>query len=453
MKKYNNKEKGTFMKFLSLSAIALSVAMVGCSPTTPPPQSAGGDDFPNAQVLGKIIVDNLSKGEQWADSIALPAASSPAAIAQSVSVPSAPSSGLTKKTNTSLTLHFDFSDTSHGVVRVDAHLVSDSAIKNDTFLILYDDAFRDSIKNNEHLYMLKGKSTNKKTLITTSYLFIDSDGDSIINNQDGKPNRVFVSSSSAFLVGAVRKFEIEIDAGKDGNLDTKEDLRILQCQSLSLGKNNDTLSMVRYENYGGDSALFDASVRDSFFIRVRLVDTDILSRRTDAEAVFLMFPLDSSKNHPVYFRSAKSLSSGAVARSIVRSPRPDSLFSANDTALAYIIVDSPDNIVNLDTFRMRIVTGENPADMANNSLIELFIHQIKRRADERETLLTLTSDQPVAKGQKLQSGSLSLYLIHADGGWISLIGSFMAAGITAHYEDSQGNSINLEWDRNGEPVE
>jgi hypothetical protein len=442
------------MKINLLIALAVLVVLAGCSPTTQPQLSGGGNDFPNppsSAALGKLIADNLSTGAHWADSVQLPAPSSPAALAQSVSVPSATSTGMAKKATTSETLRFDLSDTGNGVVRVFYGLVSDTIIKNDTIYVLYDDAFRDGIRNNEHLYSLKGASIDRRTLVRSSYLFVDSDGDSIMNNRDGKPNRVFVSISTASPLDPIAQFDIEIGAGKDGNLDTKSTLRILQCQSLSLSRKGDTLSMVRYEKYRGDSVIFDAASRDSLLVRVRFIDTDILQRRTCAEAIFLIFPADTIKNRPMYFRSVKSLESGAAITSLVRGSGPDSLFKANDTALAYIIAERPVSEASLDTLILRILTGNNPAGAAGNALLGLYSHKFKRTGDDRETIISLTCDQPVAPGDTVQSGKFSLKLLYSDGRWISIVGAVTPSTISAQYEDSKGNKKMLDWDRNGNP--
>jgi hypothetical protein len=442
------------MKPFSCATLALFLTLYGCSPTGSPPVSGGGNDFPNppsAAALGKIIADNVSKGDHWADSITLPAASSPAAIAQSVSVPSVPVSGMAKRATTSQTLRFDLSDTAKGIVRVYYGLVSDTLIKNDTFVVLCDEAFRDNVKNNEHLYLLKGASVNRQTLLRSSYLFVDSDGDSVVNNRNGRPNSVFASISTVPPLGPTAKFEIELAAGSDGNLDTKAGLRILRCQSLSLAQKGDTLSMARYEGYG-DSAIFDAA-RDSQFVRVRLIDTDVLGRRTTAEAVFLIFPADSAGNRPAYFRSVKSFNNGATATAIVRGPGSDSLFKANDTALAYVIIERPDNVVAVDTLGLRIITGASPSDEAGNALAGLYSHKIKHSADDRETIVSLTSGQPVEQGQSIQSGTFSVQIIYADGRWIKLAGSIAPSSVTANYVDSKGNTRSLQWDRSGEQLQ
>jgi hypothetical protein len=438
------------MKLFTFVSLMLCLMALGCSkPTT---LVGGVNDFPNpltSAELGKIITDNLSKGDHWSDSVALPEASSPLALAQSVSVPVIPSSELAKKTATSQTLRFDLSDTAHDVIAVYYSNTSDSVIKNDTLIVLYDDAFRDKIKNNEHLYLIKGSSLNQLTHVRSSYLFVDSDGDSIINNRNGKPNRVFVSSASTGPSGASTRFEIEIDGGADNNLDTKADMRILQCRTLSLSKDGDTVSLADYRSMSVGSILFDASRNDSLLIGVRLIDTDLLLRKTHAEAIFAIFPSDSSKNRAVYFRSEKSLSSGASVKYIVRAQGDDSLIEANDTALA-TIASAAEGV--LDTLRLQVLIGKNPSDTSGNALLGLYNHKINRSGSQRETIISLVCDQPVRKGEALQSGSFSLRIVFDDDQWITAIGSFSPTEIAAKYEDSKSFSRNLTWDRNGKPA-
>ena len=240
-------------------------------------------------------------------------------------------------------------------------------------------------------------------------------------------------------------------------------MRILQCQTFEINAGGDTLSLTRYESYREGHPLFDASVRDSFPVRVLSIDTDILQRRTVAEAIFLLFPADSAKNLPMYFRSIKSFGSGATTTYVVRSPQPDSLFNVGDTALASIFAETPD-LGSIDTIRMRILIGGNSSttdgieatirqSRKRNALIELYRHLIKREAGERETIFSLTSDKPLVKGNELQSGSFSLKIVYDDDQWILLNGLFTPDGISAAYVDAKGNTISLKWSRAGEPAQ
>jgi hypothetical protein len=433
------------------SSLVVFIMLLGCTSPTTTQLSGGGNDFPNATVVGKAIADNLSQGDHWADSLALPAASSPAPIARSAVLPSVPSEQTAKRAVKSQSLHIAV-DSVAGIVLMDYSAISDSILRRDTLIFLYDSAFRDNVKDNEHLYLVKSSSIDLATLARTSSLFVDADGDNVINNKNGRLNRVIVSSSTSFLLRPARTSQIVVDAGADQDLATGGDNRIMLCRTFDVNASGDTVSLTQYESYGADSVILDASSRDSSFIRARMIDTDILGRKTLSQAVFLVFPADSVKNRPVYFQSVKTLLTGAAVKLLVRSQKPDSLFFTGDTAWAYLITEAPGDSGNIDTICMRVLVGENPANPDANRLIGLSRHLIKRRASDRETIFSLTSDVPLAKGETLRSGSFSLKIVGSDDQWYLAKGAFSPEGISAAYEDSKGKSVTLKWDRMGLPV-
>jgi len=98
-----------------------------------------------------------------------------------------------------------------------------------------------------------------------------------------------------------------------------------------------------------------------------------------------------------------------------------------------------------------ILTGSNPANPAGNALKGLYSHKTRRAADERETIVSLMCDQPVASGDTVESGTFSLKLLYTDDRSITVVGSFTPVAITAQYEDSKGNTRKLDWDRSGKP--
>ena len=407
----------------------------------------GGNDFPNP-AIGAILAEGISKGNNWGDSVAMPEPVSPLSASQSVSVPSTPSA----VHGTAITLHIDLSDTGRGLIYWYYGVSSaDTSIKNDTIIFLYDAAYRDS--SVKHMYLYKGVTVSKRTQVRSTYLFVDADGDSIINNRNGLPNRVFIAASSTTALGVTEKSELEIDGGKDGNLDTKADNRVRQCRSVKISATGDTLSAIEYTNYRRDSVIIDPLGPDSVKVRVTLMQRDLLMRHVATEAIFLIFPSDSTKNCPVFLRSVTTAKSGRIITSIIRSPKADSLFAYNDTAVAHIIVDDPNDIVNNDTLRMTVLLGKRPADSASNALLGIFNHTIKKKLNDREKIFSFVSDTPLTKKLKPQSGSLSLSLIYADGKWFEVAGRFTPDKITATCRDNKGTVAKFSWDRSGNPIQ
>ena len=448
------------MKGLLVTAVAIAVLVFSCAKSLNV-AGGGGDDFPNshttASALGKSIADNLSSANQWGDSIVLPQSPTASLATQSVSVPSVPaaqSSALAKKTATSQSLTYDFSDTLFGVVRVFYGESTDSTVKSDTIILLYDAAFRDTSVKNKHLYAYEGQTLNALSRVQTYYRFADSDGDSIINNQDGKPNQVIaqIIVMNPPPLGTVEKTFLETDGGADGNLDTKADNRLLAFSYVKLSAAGDTVSFAQYESYSGSAFIIDPTRTDSCMVRLRALSTDLLERRTTTEAVFAVFPSDSSKNYPAYVRSVTSFNSGKTTAFLVRGARPDSLFHGSDTAWARIIANSPNDIVVADTLQYGVVLGKNPADSSSTTLLSIRRHTLQRIGDERESIFSVISDKPLARNQALQSGTLSDTLNYSDGGWIHVNGTIAPDRISAVFMDSKGNTLNLAWDRSGAVV-
>jgi hypothetical protein len=446
------------MKVLDLLLIAV-VVFTACTKNTIVADGGGGNDFPNphttASALGKAIADNLSSGDHWGDSIIMPQSLSASLATQSVSIPSIPETApsLAKKSATSISLHYDLSDTLHGIVRVYYSVTSDSAVENDTLVMLYDAAFRDTSEKNKHLYSYEGITINKLSHIKTHYRFADSDGDSIINNRDGKPNQVIAEVTVINPLGGVDKTMLSADGGADNNLDTKADNRLLAFSYVKLSAQGDTASFTHYESFSGASFIIDPTRTDSCLVRLRSIDTDILLRRTVTEAVFAVFPSDSVKNYPVYVQSSKFFDNGKIVTSLVRGARLDSLLYAGDTAWARIIVDSPNDIAIADTLQYGVLLGKNPGDSSTTSLLSIRRHVVRRLGDERESIFSVKSDWPLAHNQALQSGSLSLTLNYADGQWIHIDGTFTSDKIIAVFTDSKEDTLNLAWDRSGTPVQ
>ena len=447
------------MKGLYLLLIATGVLFSACTKTTLV-ADGGGNDFPNshttASALGKTIAANLGSGNNWGDSIVMPQSPSPASATQSISVPtSAPSSSsLAKKTQASQSLIFDLSDTVNGIVLAYYDVSSDSLIKNDTLVLLYDDAFRDTSIKNKHLYQYKGTTINTLSHIQTRYRFTDSDGDSIINNLDGKLNQVIAEVTVINPLGTVEKTVLGVDGGADENLDTKADNRLLAFSYVKLAANGDTASFMQYESYTGSLFIVDPTRTDSSLVRLRSIDTDILLRRTVTEAVFVVFPgPDSVKNYPAYVRSCKYFDRGKTITSLVRGVPPDSLLHADDSAWARIIVNSPNDIVTNDTLQYGVMLGKNPGDSAALSLLSIRRHVLQRIGDERESIFSVKSDQPLARNQALRSGAMSLWLNYSDGQWIYADGTFTTDRISVVFTDSKGDTLDLAWDRSGAQVQ
>ena len=152
-------------------------------------------------------------------------------------------------------------------------------------------------------------------------------------------------------------------------------------------------------------------------------------------------------------QSRKFFDNGKIVTSLIRGVRPDSLLHSGDTAWARIIVDSPNDIMTADTLQYGVMLGKNPGDSSATSLLSIHRHVVQRLGNERESIFSVKSDQPLARNQALESGSLSLTLNYADGQWIHIEGTFTPDKIGAVFMDSKGDMLNLAWDRSGAQIQ
>jgi hypothetical protein len=443
---------GVLMKLHLIAALAIAPFLCSCTNMT---IAGGGNDFPNSRELGLTIADNLASGDHWSDSVSLPEPSSPLALAQAISIPTAASQGLSKtcKTASKTTIKIDLSDTANGIVNMYISSSNDSILRNDTLAVLYDEAYRDTINNNERLHFAKGTISFRRSSITQTYSYSDGDGDGVINNQNGKPNRLKIATSQTTLLGVTTTSECIVDGGKDGNLDTKADIRILAYSTSAVDKKGDTLSLTDYESYDNDSTIIDASGPDSCLVRLRSLETTLPGKRTISEAVFAIYPHSSEKNHPVYYQSVSTLGNLLTINDVVRSQKSDSLVNAGDTALVLRIVESPLDSMAIDSLCLRMTAERTLSDSSGNYLIGFSHHRIKRKGPERDVVFSVTCNEPIKTSDKPQSGSFSIAMTYNDGQWVTLKGSFTQEKITAVGENSIGNKATFTWKRNGEPVE
>jgi len=428
---------------------------VSCSHVTT--LAGGGNDFPNSHTtsasLGELIADNLSSGDSWQDSVSIPTAPAPDSVAQSITIPDAPAITLGKKTASAQTTVLDFSDTSAKQLVYLYHTdTSDTMAKTDTVIYKYDDVFRDSTVKTKNMFIYKGSTLNKTTRARSTYVFRDKDGDSIINNQDGKPNKVLASVTYTLSSGIADKADVILDGGKDNNLYTKNDDRILSCTFGRFRANGDTVVFGKYSNMNPyDSVIFDPVRTDSIRVRFTLMDTDILLRRTLTEAIYNIFPLNKSGNLPAYVRAERFSVLGASLTYRIRREHTDSLFAPNDTVSVSRIARSASTVVTNDTLRMGILLGSLPSDLSTNRFVSFVRHLRKQNTNDKDVLFSCAFDTPAAYKQKPASGTFSLTIDYTDGQWLTATGSFTDAGITAQFTNSQGNTMQLTWDRSGKP--
>ncbi len=446
------------MNIIARFLLAATLLSIGCS-TSPNSLAGGGTDFPNshttAAAMGKNLSDNIASGNQWGDSVALADTLPDPAGGVPLTAPAFPSSGSLSKAavaaaGTGQTLTYDLSDTATlGIVRALYSLASDSLTENDTIVLLYDAAYRGGVPANYHIYSYRGEKIFAAIAIDQRYSYTDADGDSIINNKNGLPNRTAITWTSTDASGTVTVIDLTIDGGGDDDLTTAADNRILASRIGRFGKTGDTLSLTTFIPYKGDSVIFDPKNPDSCLIRFLTVDTTVSGNRKTGEAIMVAFAANPSGNYVAYLAARIVFPGGRTVFHRVRGMHADSLYFAGDSVIAERVVDSA--LVSMtDTLRFTFIKGPDPLDNSLNRLLAVHRHVTRPAVDaaERERIFTLTIDS-LPPDQAPVSGPLYLRQLFSDGYWVQLDGSFGSQTITGDFTDSQGKAGTLTWDRSG----
>ena len=319
------------MKLITrLLPLALCV-FVGCSMTN---SGGGGTDFPNSNTsqaaLGVALAGNITTSDNWGDST--PKAQPMPDVAEGLNT--------VAPTPNAKSLSFNMSDTALGIVYAYYANTTNSFVETDTFVMLYDQTFRDTGKPTKHSDSCYGEKIFTGTGIDEHYSFIAANGDSFINNINHKPNRLAIhySIKNGYGITTTADFKIEADTS-DNDLNTKKSNRFLASRfarfNSAASAATDTYSSVAFSPYAAtDSVIIDRAKTDSTLVRLRVVNNAGLGLRQSANVVYVAFGADSTKDYAAFLSNSLALSNGITVGSHLRGLHADSLFFAGDTALA-----------------------------------------------------------------------------------------------------------------------
>ncbi len=437
------------MNIIARLILCIALLFLGCS--SPTSLAGGGTDFPNSTTMGAALSSNIASGNQWGDSV-MPADTLPSLSGGSpVAVPAFPAVAGTSKSvvAASQSLTYNLSDTGTlGVVTVlYSNAIPDSLTESDTIVILYDAAYRAGVPANFHSYSYRGEKVFSAAALDQHYSYTDADGDSILNNRNGLPNRARLFWSSTDGSGTTVFADLTFDGGADNDLATSADNRILACRTGRIGTTGDTVASVTFLAYGGGSVIFDPKNADSCMIRVLTTDTTAAGRQVTGEAILVVFATDSAKNYPVYIASRIVTPGVRTVFHRLRGVHADSLFFAGDSVFADRVVDSSQTGLS-DTLRYIFIKSPAQLDNTGNRLVTLHRHVKRSAGSERERTFTLT-DSSVAPDGSPTAGQLFMRQTFSDGYWVQIDGAFNAETITGDYTDSKGKTGTYSWDRAG----
>ncbi|MDD5675078.1 MAG: hypothetical protein PHC61_12995 [Chitinivibrionales bacterium] len=257
----------------------------------------------------------------------------------------------------------------------------------------------------------------------------------------------------SIVADTVSRGELIVDAGPDKNFNTAQDNKILYSDLL-VRAGVDTLEHLSLTDADHDSAVIDFGLRDSNVINLNYRSTRIALRpdlaSRSAQARFVIFQLQSAKNYPVKYWAQDTYKNGFSIVTAIVGSGADSCFYPGDTAWGSVVfLGAPADSNIADTLRYTALLGPNPHDSADDSLLGVYAHALKRSGHERDVSFSFTSDSPVGKNRSPVAGRLAFALTDENAAWIMVNGTFNAQQIAVTYTDSKNNKLALVWDRGG----
>jgi len=288
-------------------------------------------------------------------------------------------------------------------------------------------------------------------MLSPFYRYEDADGDSVVNHPTASTWRAKATFGTA--IGSYAETTVfDIDAGPDKDFDSDSDNVIYE--SFYLKTNGiDTLRYYVMKDADGDGAVVDAGSADSCLVDLRYESRSaFLSTTTSLSIRWVVFPHDTSRSYMIRACGFET-SSQATVHTTIFGTRPDSCFYAGDTAQLTVVSVRPfDGCVQTDTAYMTVKLGPVPNDSTDDSLLAAHAHATACSGSERDVTFSFASATPIGRGQKPIAGTFMYAVAYGGGESAAVQGSFDQTGIAAIYTDSQGNSLQILWDRDGAVV-
>lgn len=439
----------SWYKYLCLFVIAV---VYSCS-EQPSGLAGGGDDFPNTRTLGIQVSASLSR--EWNSAGPAPDNS---IIPQSVSVkPSLSKISLKTavmpslfKTAIDSNLKWDLSKLPF--ITLTRSINSDSLQIRDTIIM--------KLQSPSDTLLVKwsGMRLTTRPFVYETYQTSDYDGDSLLFDSQSSKNLVKVKSTKKYLTGSSETIELLLDAGSDRIFSNENALnsddKIISLLAIKM-QGEDTTEISIVKDADSDGFVYDKSKQnDTCLIDLSIVNIKKFFKVTTIHSVFVVFPLQESKNYPIKYIVQERYNSGRLTTAFIKnSSALDTLFYPNDSVtLVMINIPSQNDSLANDTARMKIKLGNNATDSTDDALTGIYLHTQKRYGIERSTQFEFNSATPIKYKTNPQNGTFKFRMDLQGDKWISLTGEIDPNQIRAEYIDSNNKRVKIVWDRNGNVI-
>ncbi len=442
------------------AALLGATLFLGACVTSNEQATAIDPDFAGAKVdartAGQSLTGSFDMGKDWNTTVTAPAglqglgeiSTSVGALKKSAALPK-----MSGDVDLGGSLHANLDDTAKGFATIYAEYKLLLVNVKDTAIVKWDDKAKDTVKDNENIVSFKRVSTYVGGKVETAE-FTDGDGDKIVTAVPGRDNKVHLVLTTTDQ-GITEKTSLLVGAGPDANFDKEEDNTILEASWIKNDDSGMVLGTGVYLDADGDGVITDNSKTCIVLARysefrpkdrplIEQVDFDakvrVFANKAGDEPVSFSYK-ETTKLHRVNQVSIKNRAGGdEIVKGDTMTVRLETTVTGADDTLKHATVDFVMN------------PGQDLKSDSDDVCYAIHIATQKKFGLEREAEFDFISDKGIPHGREPVSGTFSGSAKYANGQSASLKGSFSPTGFSAEYTGPEGNSLKVEYSKNGNLV-
>lgn len=319
----------------------------------------------------------------------------------------------------------------------------------DTAIVKWDDAARDTVKDNEHIISFKRVNRGLADLRIESTEISDADGDGLVNAVKGGANKVAI----AFTVqenGTTEKTEVKAGAGPDDDFDAEADNIVYEAK-WTRTKGGVVIGAGAFLDADGDGIVADNS--EDCLVLAQYWELEPKDRPLIKKVEFkakIKVLADKAGNEPKSFSYVETTKNGRTNSVTIRNSAGGDEIVAGDTLYVRLetIKTSADDTLKHAFIEFAMNPGQDLKTDADDSCYSIHVESDKRFGLERHAEFDFVSARPIPHGQVPTAGTFSGEADYANGANVSLKGSFSPTGFSAEYKGPDGTA-KVEWSLTG----
>jgi hypothetical protein len=434
------------------AALFLGACVTSNEDKGPPVDPEFADAKIDARVAGQSMIESFEQGKNWNTTFTAPTGLQPLGNVSTSMGALKKQAAMAGDIDITPDLHANLDDTGKGYATVYSESKGLLVNIKDTAIIKWDDNARDTVKDNEIALSFKRISTYIGGKVET-VVFSDADGDKQVTAVPGQDNKVKLELTVEDN-GAVEKTTLVVGAGKDANFDAEEDNTILQANWIKT-KAGVTTGTGAYTDADGDGVITDnskTSIVLAKYSEINPKDRPLIAR-ADFEAKVRVLA-NKAGDEPVTFSYEETTKFGRTNKVNIKNRAGGAEIVKGDTMTVHLetTVTLAEDTLKSAVIEFMMNMGQDLKSDTDDVCYAIHIKTTKRFGLEREAEFNFISAQPIPHGAEPVAGTFNGKATYANGKSATTSGSFSPTGFSVKYTGPEGNTVTVEFTRQGDLV-